>query len=100
MAVHDQLNSRWEFTTIPEFLWAMPPQYSIVDSGEVKCMVTQAMRLTCGKLLKQSDWTDWQESDYPSIEPILRPGHVWYTTHTKQQGHNLLLSLDIQHLGD
>ncbi len=64
MAAYNQLNLKWEFTTVAEFLWAMPPRYSIVDSGEVRCVVIQAMQLTCGKLLKQSDWTDWQESEY------------------------------------
>ncbi len=32
--------------------------------GDVLNMVTRAMRLTRGKLLKQPDWDEWQTSDY------------------------------------
>ncbi len=74
MAAQDQLNLRWEFTTVANFLWATPPRFSIVDSGEVKCVVTRVIKLTHGKLLKQSDWTDWQDSEYLQLNQYFDQG--------------------------
>jgi hypothetical protein len=38
--------------------------YDIVESGDVNNYTTRVMRLTRGRLLKQDDWTDWQDSEY------------------------------------
>jgi hypothetical protein len=38
--------------------------HTLVSSGDVLNVVNRAMKLTCGKLLKQGDWNDWQESKY------------------------------------
>jgi len=61
--VHDQMNKRWDFTTVAEYLHKAPP-YRIVEDGEVLNYVTRVMKLTRGKLLQQDDWTDWQESKF------------------------------------
>jgi hypothetical protein len=74
MATHNQLSSRWEFTTIAEYLRNTPPWYTIVVSGDVKCVITCAMQLAHGKLLKQSDWVDWQESEYLQLNQYYNQG--------------------------
>ena len=50
---HAQLNDRWEFSTVASHL-AKKPTYDLIDSGEVLNVVTRVMRLTRGKLLKQT----------------------------------------------
>jgi hypothetical protein len=60
---HDQLNWRWDFSTVAEYLRKAPP-YKIIDSGDVLNYVTCVMRLTRGKLLWQDDWRDWQASEF------------------------------------
>jgi hypothetical protein len=61
--VHDQMNHRWDFSTVADYLRKAPP-YDIVDSGNVLNNVTRVMRLTRGKLIQQDDWSDWQDSEY------------------------------------
>jgi hypothetical protein len=58
--VHDQLNKRWDFTTVVDYLRKKPP-YDIVEDGDVLNYITRVMKLTRGKLLQQDDWSDWQE---------------------------------------
>ncbi len=60
---HDQLNNRWEFSTVADPLRACKPKYKYLQSGDVLNVVTRVMQLTRGKLLKQSDWNDWQISE-------------------------------------
>jgi hypothetical protein len=57
--IHDQLNHRWDFLTVADYLHKAPP-YNIVESGDVLNCVTWVMHLTHGKLLQQDDWSDWQ----------------------------------------
>jgi hypothetical protein len=64
---HDQLNRRWDFTLVAEYLRKAPP-YSIVDSGDVQNYITRVMKLTRGKLLRQVDWSDWQTSEYLQLD--------------------------------
>ncbi len=40
----------------------------MIESGRVQNYVTRVMRLTCRKLLKQDDWSDWQESEYLQLD--------------------------------
>jgi hypothetical protein len=61
--IHDQLNHRWDFLTVADYLRKAPP-YEIVEPGDVLNYVTRVMRLTRGKLLQQDDWSDWQHSEY------------------------------------
>ena len=63
LATHDQLNFRWEFSTVADYLRNSGPWYEVVNSGDVRNMTTRTMRLTRGKLLKQADWSDWQSSE-------------------------------------
>ena len=44
------------------------PLYETVDSGDVLNYVTRVMRLICGKLLQQDDWSDWQDSEYLQLD--------------------------------
>jgi hypothetical protein len=60
---HDQLNRRWDFSTVTEYLRKAPP-YKIIDSGDVLNYVTCVMRLTRGKLLWPDDWCNWQASEF------------------------------------
>ena len=60
---HDQLNNRLDLLSAgPRF--PRVQKYSIVESEDVRQYVTRVMRLTRGRLLKQDDWTDWQQSEY------------------------------------
>jgi hypothetical protein len=61
--VHDQMNNRWDFSTVAEYLKKAPP-YDIIEDGNVLNYVTKVMKLTRGKLLQQDDWLDWQDSEY------------------------------------
>jgi hypothetical protein len=51
---HDQLNQRWDFTTVAEYLCKAPP-YAVLGSGDVLNYVTCVMKLIRGKLLRQDD---------------------------------------------
>ncbi len=59
---HDQLNNHWEFLTVADHLCTCKPKYKYVQSGDVLNVITRAMRLTRGKLLRQPDWGGWQQS--------------------------------------
>ncbi len=60
---HDQLNNRLDLTANgPIFCGGC--HYDIVESGYVNNYTTRVMRLTRGCLLKQDDWTDWQDYEY------------------------------------
>jgi len=61
--IHDQMNKRWDFSTVADYLRKAPP-YQIVDDGDVLNYVTRVMKLTRGKLLQQDDWSEWQDSEY------------------------------------
>ncbi len=45
--VHDQMNKRWDFTTMANYLQKAPP-YRIVKDGDVLNYVTWVMKLTQG----------------------------------------------------
>jgi hypothetical protein len=60
----DQLNNRWEFSTVADHLHSCKPSYKLVDLGEVLNVITRVMRRIKGKLLKQPDWDEWQSSEY------------------------------------
>ncbi len=65
--MHDQLNRRWDFSTVAGYLRKAPP-YKIIDSGDILNYVTCVMRLTRGKLLRQDDWCDWQASEFLQLD--------------------------------
>jgi hypothetical protein len=52
--VHNQMNKRWDFTTVADYLHKAPP-YRIVEDGDVLNYVTRVMKLTRGKLLQQDN---------------------------------------------
>jgi len=74
LGTHDQLNNRWEFSTVAEYLRTAKPNYDIVECGEVQNVVTRAMRLTRGKLLKQPDWSEWQSSEFLQLNQYFDQG--------------------------
>ena len=64
---HDQVNTRLDLTDNgPTF--RRKPLYDIVGSGDVNNYTTRVMRLMRGRLLKQDDWTDWQDSEYLQLD--------------------------------
>jgi hypothetical protein len=64
---HDQLNNRVDL--LEDGLRILRARaYDIVESGEVHQYVTRVMRLTRGKLLKQTDWSDWQHSEFLQLD--------------------------------
>ncbi len=64
---HDQLNNHLDLLTDgPAF--CRTPRYTIVDSGDVLNYTTKVMHLTRGRLLKQPDWTAWQESEFLKLD--------------------------------
>ena len=48
--------------------------YDLVDSGDVLNVVTRVMRLTRGKLLKQPNWAEWQQSEYLQLDQYEEQG--------------------------
>jgi hypothetical protein len=60
---HDQINNRWDFTSVANHL-RCTPKYTLVDNGGVINCTTKVMKLTRRSLLRQDDWNDWQESEY------------------------------------
>ncbi len=71
--VHDQLNHRWDFSTVVDHLGKARP-YEIVESGDVLNYVTRVMRLTRGKLTLQDNWSDWQHSEYLQLDQYDKQG--------------------------
>jgi hypothetical protein len=65
---HDQLNNRWEFSTVADHLRTCKPSYKVVNLGEVLNVTMRVMRLTRGKLLKQPDLNEWQMSKYVQLD--------------------------------
>ena len=72
--VHDQLNNRWEFTTVAQHLQSSQPTHRHVESGGVLNVVNRVMKLTRGKLLKQPDWNDWRDSEYLQLNQYYDQG--------------------------
>jgi hypothetical protein len=65
--VHDQMNKRWDFTIVANYLQKEQP-YRIAEDGDVLNYVTRVMKLTRGKLLQQDDWTDWQDLEFLQLD--------------------------------
>ncbi len=45
-STHDQLNNRWEFSTVTDHLRTCGPQHQLIASGDVLNFVNRAMHLT------------------------------------------------------
>jgi hypothetical protein len=73
-STHNQLNNRWEFSTVANHLRTCGHQHQLIASGDVLNFVNGAMHLTRGKLLKQSDWKEWQESEYLQLDQYYNQG--------------------------
>ncbi len=44
------------------------PSYKIVNDGWVLNVITQVMKLTHGKLIKQPNWNKWLASEYVQLD--------------------------------
>jgi hypothetical protein len=44
------------------------PPYTLVTDGNIVNCTTRVMKRTCGKLLQQEDWSDWQELKYLQLD--------------------------------
>jgi hypothetical protein len=67
----DQLSNRWmPKASLPPVLPDIPKTltYDIVTDGDVRNMVTKVMKLTRGKLMKRTDWSDWNESEHLQLD--------------------------------
>ncbi len=53
---------------VRDHLQSCKPSYKLVPSGDVLNVITQVMRLTRGKLMKQPDWEDWQQSEFLQLD--------------------------------
>ena len=67
---HDQLNNRVDLLEQGPRV-RRKRKYDIVESGDVRQYTTRVMRLTRGRLLKQEDWVDWQNSEYLQLNQYL-----------------------------
>jgi hypothetical protein len=65
--IHDQLNDRWEFSTVADHL-RQNPSYKIINDVGVLNVITRVMKLTHGKLIKQPDWNKWLASEYVQLD--------------------------------
>jgi hypothetical protein len=64
----DQLSDRWKPQSQQPPVLPKNPTWDIVVDGDVQNVVTKAMKLTRGKLLKQDDWTEWNESEHLQLD--------------------------------
>jgi hypothetical protein len=60
----DQLSNRWTPTFQPPPIGPKSPTWDVVIDGNVRNVVTMVMKLTWGKLMKQDNWTKWNESKH------------------------------------
>jgi hypothetical protein len=64
----DQLSDRWAPQFQPPSIFPTTPTYDVVLDGDVRNVVTKVMKLTRGKLMKQDDWMDWNESEHVQLD--------------------------------
>jgi hypothetical protein len=72
-ATHDQLNDRWDYFTLSPCL-KQTVSYLIEESGDTLNYMARVMRLTQGKLLKQNDWHNWQDSEFLELDQYFAQG--------------------------
>jgi hypothetical protein len=60
----DQLSDCWTPQSQHHLVLPKTPTWDIVVDSDVQNVVMEAMKLTRGKLLKQDDWTEWNESEH------------------------------------
>jgi hypothetical protein len=64
---HDQLNNQLDLIEQGPTLQHLQ-KYDIVKFGDVHQYTTRVMPLTHGRLLKQDNWLDWQQSEYLQLD--------------------------------
>ena len=70
----DQLNPRRMFEAFDMPDIRQNSDLKTEFDGDVFNFVSVAMKLTRGKLMKQDDWTDWQESEYKQLDQYYEQG--------------------------
>jgi hypothetical protein len=60
----NQLSDRWDTATNDKHAFQRDPTYKIVLDGNVLNVTTKVMKLTCGKLMNQQDWSEWIELEF------------------------------------
>jgi hypothetical protein len=60
----DQLSDCWTPQSQHPPVLPTTPTWDILIDGDVWNVVTKVMKLTRGKLIKQDDWTEWNESEH------------------------------------
>ncbi len=71
---HDQLNNRWEFSTIAKHIRSYRTFLPPINSGGVYNVMTKVMKLTRGKLIKGPKWMEWQDSEYLQLNQYNEQG--------------------------
>jgi hypothetical protein len=64
----NQLNNRWDPKCHATPNLPRAPMYDTVTDSNVLNVVTKVMKLTRGKLMKQDDWTEWNELEYLQLD--------------------------------
>jgi hypothetical protein len=60
----NQLSNRWTPKLTPPPDLPMAPTWDIVIDGDIRNVVTKAMKLIREKLMKQDDWIEWNKSEH------------------------------------
>jgi hypothetical protein len=96
----DQLNPHLLFES---FMAPQPPECKCgcipqVWDGKVLHYVTQAQRLTCGCLIKQDDWAEWNSSEFMQLDLYEAQGMFGSPQHitTEETIFNLVWTNDIK----
>jgi hypothetical protein len=58
----------WDTTTNDDTSFQKDPTYKIILDGIVLNVTTKVMKLTCGKLMKQQDWSEWNQSELLQLD--------------------------------
>ncbi len=64
----NQLSNRWTSPCPTPDNAPKHPTYNVVINGNVRNVITKVMKLTRGKLMKQDDWLEWNESEHLQLD--------------------------------
>jgi hypothetical protein len=64
----DQLSDCWTPQSQHPPVLPMTPTWKIVIDSDVRNVVTKVKKLSRGKLMKQDDWTEWNESEHLQLD--------------------------------
>ncbi len=64
----NQLSDHWDTATNDVHAFQQHPTYKIVPDGDVLNVTTKVMKLTCGKLMKQHNWSEWNKLEFLQLD--------------------------------